>query len=113
MRFQALMKNIDPHPKGPGLTGTHLVMVHPPRTGNDFGIPGRAVAHSHGACLRQGPWRDRLPCKAKGKYCIPLADVSTSYSWINLHVPSANSVRESQRVYLLRTPRTHYSDMLI
>lgn len=42
------------------ITATHLMMMDPPRTGDDFGVPGSAVAHGHGAGLCQGAGRDGI-----------------------------------------------------
>jgi len=38
------------------------MMVNPPSTGDDLGIPGSAVAHRHGAGFGQGTRRDGDAC---------------------------------------------------
>ena len=73
----------------------HLVVGDPPSTGDNTGVPGRAVTQGHRARLRQGSRRDRFTCKA-----TPSASVNAIHAqrmeFSNFHT-RPNPARELSR----------------
>lgn len=48
---------------------TDLIVVDPPSTGDNFSVPGRTVADSHGSSLRQAARGNGITWDVGGKIC--------------------------------------------